>query len=241
MVFGYEFETADLAIILTLVVLEGMLSFDNAAVIAAMSRRVAPEERKRVLWYGLAGAYVFRVLVVFLVAFIAENAAIRLVGGLYLVYLAVNHLGPAHVHGNGNEPTLMNRLGISSFLGIVLAVSLADLAFALDQVLVAVAFTQKIVLIFIAAFFAILFLRLSAGYMARLMDWFPALEKLAYVAVGWVGLKLVAIETAHYYGYTEFEVPKTLSIVVTLGLLFIPVGIKVVMDRVRGRSTIPAE
>ncbi|MBW3582112.1 MAG: hypothetical protein KY455_03340 [Euryarchaeota archaeon] len=240
MVLGYEFESADIIIFFTLILLEGVLSFDNAAILAAMVRKLPVEQRRKALLYGLAGAYVFRVLAILSVAYIIDYPILKLIGGLYLIYLSAKHLLPQPAtHKAGFEERLMGWLGLSGFWGVVVTLELADLVFALDQVLVAVAMTDKIPLIIAASLFAILALRLSAHYVSRLMDWFPALEKLAYLAVGWVGLKLVVVEIIHYAGYTEFEVPKLISVGVTFMLLVFPVLGKWIHDRMR-KTTPPA-
>lgn len=237
MVLGYVFEPADVAIVLTLVFLEGVLSFDNAAVLAAMVRRLPPDQRRRALLYGMAGAYLFRLLAILSVSFLAANPWLKIVGGGYLVYLAATHLVFAKPHEREAKPAgLLARMGLSGFWGVVAAVELADAAFALDQVLAAVAMTEKTLLVVAASFAAIVLLRLSAASMSRLMDWFPALEKLAYGAVGFVGVKLLAVEAAHKLGHPEFEVPKAVSIGVTLGLLAAPVLAKLAWERLRPAS-----
>jgi YkoY family integral membrane protein len=235
--FGYEFESADIGILLTLILLEGVLSFDNAAVLAAMVRKLPMEQRRKALLYGLAGAYAFRTIAILGVAFIIENPILKLVGGGYLLYLAVKHLFFDSPHET--DLGIFAKMGIRGFWGVVLMVELADAAFALDQVLVAVAMTDKVLLIIVASLIAILLLRISAAYMGRLMEWFPQLEKLAYVAVGFVGLKLVVVEAAHYLGYPEFYVPKYISIGVTLSLLVVPVVARFAWEKLRRRA--PAE
>lgn len=239
MPFGYAFEPSDAVILATLIFLEGVLSFDNAAVLAAMVRKLPKTEQRKALLYGLGGAYAFRIAAILAATFIIRNPWLKVVGGAYLLYLAVKHLMPGKPHEGHAESTLSRGVGLSGFWGVVIAVELADLAFALDQVLVAVAMTPKIHLIIAASLVAILFLRLAASYMTRLMDWFPALEKLAYVAVGFVGLKLIAVEAAHTLGYTDFEVPKSVGIGVTFSLLVFPVLGKYVLDRVRAHRTPP--
>lgn len=231
MLFDYAWEPADLGIFLTLILLEGVLSFDNAAVLAAMVRKLPEAQRRKALLYGLAGAYVFRILAILFVAFIIANPLLKVVGGGYLLYLAGKHLLTRRPHEDHVEGGLLAKVGIGGFWGVVIAVELADAAFALDQILVAVAMTDKLPLIIAASLVAILFLRLSATYMTRLMDWFPALEKLAYLAVGFVGAKLVLVEAAHYAGYPGFEVPKAVSIAVTLSLLVVPVVAKAAWER----------
>lgn len=222
MVFGYTFEPSHVAIFATLILLEGVLSFDNAAVLAAMVRKLPVEQRSKALYYGLVGAYTFRVLAILAAAWIIRYPVLKLAGGVYLLYLAVKHLF-FRPHTQHVEHSFLTKLGFSGFWAVVISIELADLAFAIDQVIVAVALTDEIVLIIAASLVAILFLRLSAVYMTRLMDWFPQLEKLAYVAVGFVGLKLVVVDVAHRIGYESFEIPKEISIGVTLSLLVVPV------------------
>jgi len=235
-VFGYVFEPTDVAVFFTLILLEGVLSFDNAAVLAAMVRKLPKEQRRKALLYGLGGAYVFRTLAILSVAFIIQNPWLKILGGAYLLYLAIKHLFFDKPHEEHAEKTFLSRFGFTGFWSTVVAIELADLAFALDQVLVAVAMTEKVVLIIAASVVAILLLRISATYMTRLMDWFPTLEKLAYVAVGFVGLKLVGVEVAHALGYESFEVPKVVSIGVTLSLLVLPVLVKFVWERLARRT-----
>lgn len=231
-VLGYTFEPADVVVFGTLVLIEGVLSFDNAAILAAMVRKLPEDQRARALNYGLAGAYVFRVAAVLGAAFLIRYPLLRALGGAYLVYLAVKHLffKPHEEHA---EPTLLARLGLSPFWALVGGLLLADMAFALDQVIVAVAFTEKIHLIVAASLVAIVVLRFSATYMGRLMEWFPQLEQLAYLAVGFVGLKLVGVEAAHAAGFESFAVPKEITVAVTLSLLVVPVLGKLAWDRWR--------
>jgi YkoY family integral membrane protein len=235
-VTDYHFETVDVAVFLTLLLLEGVLSFDNAAILAAMVRRLPVEQRRKALLYGLGGAYVFRATAILFVSVIIQNEWLKIIGGVYLLYLCIKHLVDQTPHDMDEVPGIANKrlFGLSAFWSIVVAVELADIAFALDQVLVAVALTTKVLLIILASFVAILFLRISAYYVGRLMDWFPKLETLAYVAVGWVGLKLILTTSGHYLGIHWFEVleNKWISVAVTLTVIVVPVIVKAVSDYV---------
>ncbi len=229
MTIDFSFSAADYSVFFTLILLEGALSFDNAAILAALTRRLPVEQRRKALLYGLVGAYVFRVLAILLVAFIIENPWLKIAGGGYLVFLAVKHLWP-----DGHGPDAGSRLakgilGLNPFWSTVVAVEVADIAFALDQVLVAVALTDHIVIIVAAALVAILLLRLSAFYMTILMDWFPRLEMFAYLAVGFVGLKMLLEELV------DIHISKPISIGVTLSILVIPVLVKIAMDLIDKR------
>lgn len=238
--FGYTFDPLDIPLVLTLILLEGVLSFDNAAVLAAMTRRLTPDRRRKALLYGLLGAYVFRILAVLFVVYIIEYPILRVVGGGYLVFLAVKHLATKEEHHAEGDVAPWKIPGLTPFWATVVAVEVTDIAFALDQVLAAVAMTDEVVLIISASMVAILLLRVSAFYMTRLMDWFPALERLAYLAVGFVGLKLlveVGSEYAVRLGWLahEIHVPKAISISITMSLLVVPVVVKALLDQVKKR------
>lgn len=239
-IFGYEPETTDVAVFFTLLFLEAVLSFDNAAVLAAMVRKLPVPQRRKALLYGLGGAYVFRILAILGASFIISNPWLKAVGGGYLVFLMLKHLLSRDPHGEDANLGPLKFLKMNSFWGIVIAVELADIAFALDQVLVAVAMTDKIPVIILASMVGILFLRLAASYMARMMDWFPQLETLAYLAVGFVGVKLIAIEVLHYFHFPTIErilESEVLAITVTMSLLVVPVLVKYILERLRGKGT----
>ena len=248
LLLNYEFESVDVAIFFTLLLLEGALSFDNAAILAAMVRKLPVEQRRKALLYGLAGAYVFRLTAILFVSFIIANPWLKIVGGLYLLYLMGKHVFQKEPHHLDEVPGVAkkNFLGLSPFWSVVVAVELADIAFALDQVLAAVGLfaeksggSDKRFLIVIASFIAILLLRISAYYVGRLIDWFPRLETLAYLAVGWIGFKLVATELAHYAGFEHFEIPKMVSVAVTLSLIVLPAAVKAFLDFVVHRKREP--
>lgn len=226
----YQFETGDIAVFFTLILLEGVLAFDNAAILAAMTRRLPEDQRRKALLYGLAGAYVFRVGAIFAVAWLAENTIVKLLGGLYLVFLSVKHLLPGKTHKE-ESPKWAAALGITGFWAIVIQLEITDLVFAIDQVLVAVALTDKLVLIIAASLIAIVMLRFSALYIGRIMDWFPRLEMFAYLAVGLVGVKLVWNQAVTMASRGDWVIPKAATIIVTLSLLLVPILVKLIVQR----------
>lgn len=78
--------------VVSLVFLEGLLSADNALVLAVMVRHLPRTQQKRALRYGIAGAFVFRLIAVLLASQILDYWQFEVVGGLYLLYLALKHL-----------------------------------------------------------------------------------------------------------------------------------------------------
>lgn len=91
-IFGQTLEVQDLAVVALLVVLEGLLSIDNALVLGLLAKRLPKNEQARALWFGLAGAFVFRFLAVLMASLLLQWTFAKFLGGAYLVYIAVRHL-----------------------------------------------------------------------------------------------------------------------------------------------------
>ncbi len=222
------------AIVLALLMLEAVLSFDNAAILAAVVRKLPIEHRRKALLYGLVGAYALRFAAILGAVILLQNPWLKLVGGAYLVFLALRHFvdllrHKTHEHRMPKEPWLV-RLGVPALVATIIQIEFIDLAFAIDQVVVAVAFVEdipsptNIVLIVIASFTGILFLRIAAVYLSKIMDWLPLLEHMAYVAVGYVGLKLCLDYLFHIH------IPNAFSLSVTFSLFILPVIVKLVFN-----------
>src|SRR5256885_191546 len=89
--FGQTFEVHDLAIIGLLVVLEGVLSIDNALVLGLLARRLPKFLQGKALTYGLIGAFVFRLIAIGTASYLLHWRIAKLLGGLYLVWVALKH------------------------------------------------------------------------------------------------------------------------------------------------------
>jgi YkoY family integral membrane protein len=90
--WGQTFSNQDLMVIALLVLLEGVLSIDNALVLGLLAKRVPKQLQPLALTYGLIGAFVFRVLAIATASFLLKWRIVKLLGGGYLVYIAVKHL-----------------------------------------------------------------------------------------------------------------------------------------------------
>lgn len=90
--FGQTFQAHDLAVIGLLIVLEGVLSIDNALVLGLLAKRLPKAQQGRALTYGLVGAFVFRLFAIATAAYLIQWRWVKLLGGAYLVYVAVKHL-----------------------------------------------------------------------------------------------------------------------------------------------------
>jgi len=89
--FNQTFEPHDLFIIGLLIILEGVLSIDNALVLGILAKRLPKHQQKRALTYGLVGAFVFRLLAIALATILIRLTIVKLLGGAYLLWIAIKH------------------------------------------------------------------------------------------------------------------------------------------------------
>lgn len=84
-------------VLLILIALEGILAADNALVLAIMVKHLPEEKRKKALFYGLAGAFVFRFGSLFMISFLVDVWQVQAIGAIYLMFIAGNHLFKTYV------------------------------------------------------------------------------------------------------------------------------------------------
>src|SRR6185436_8153276 len=97
--FNQTFAASDLAIIGLLIVLEGVLSIDNALVLGLLAKRLPKALQGRALTYGLVGAFVFRIIAIATASYLLHWRIVKLLGGAYLVYVA----GKYFIFGEGDD------------------------------------------------------------------------------------------------------------------------------------------
>lgn len=175
---------ADVLTILFLVILEGLLSFDNALALAAMVSKLPEAQQKKALTYGIFGAFAFRFISLFFIVHFLENPWIKFIGGVYLCWLCVSSL---RVHGE-NE---IKRNIHASFWRTVILVELTDIVFSIDSILAAAALTQKLWIVVFGGILGIMAMRFVSSFFIELIKIFPRLEKSAFILVGIVGAKLL--------------------------------------------------
>lgn len=248
--FNQTFQAHDVLLILVLVVLEGVLSVDNALVLGILAKRVPRHLRSRALTYGLGGAFVFRFLAVAAASWLLHVRWLKVVGGGYLLYLAIRHFtsqNPEEEHHPSHEPSpdaLQPRGAPFHFWYAVGIIELTDLAFAVDSILAAVALVAgqhsakasqihpKLWVIILGGMLGVLLVRVAAGVIVHLLERFTRLEAAAYVLVFLIGLKLLVDWAANVPGQTprvNFHSPTSAgfwlfwgSMVGTLAFGFLP-------------------
>jgi YkoY family integral membrane protein len=179
-------EAGVISVILILIVLEVILSADNALILGVLVQKLPVHLRRKALFYGILGAYVLRGLALLFAALVIKLWWVQALGAAYLLYIALKHfLKPEEAHA---PPPL--EATAAQFWKVVAQVELMDLAFAVDSVLVAVALSDELWVIYTGVFLGILALRMLASLVVTLLDRYPRFKHLAYVVVGLAGVKL---------------------------------------------------
>ncbi len=172
-------------IVFWLIILESLLSIDNALVLAIIVSALPKEQQKRALMYGLWGAFIFRIPAVIFAVWLMSIGWFKILGGAYLLYIAYKGL-----RGLKNDPS-----GIKIAVGfwpVVIQSELMDIAFSIDSILAAVALTDNKWLIITGGIIGIIAMRYAARGLIKVIEKYPILKKTAYVLVLVIGAKLVA-------------------------------------------------
>jgi YkoY family integral membrane protein len=227
-------QPADFLTIALLVALEGLLSADNAMVLAVLVLGLPKREQRNALRYGIFGAFGFRAIATLLAAFLIRLAWVKLLGAGYLLYLVYRHFAGRESGADRRKPKAAQPwLGLTAFWATVVKVELTDIVFAIDSILVAVAMSPKLWVILTGGILGILMMRLVIGRLLSLVERYPPLVDGAFVIIGWVGIKLV-FEYLHSSAYVAFEIPKWLS----LGLIVLIFAVSFLYSRTQERRRI---
>ena len=206
-----DVQLSDFVTIGLLVLLEGLLSADNALVLALMILGLARRDQKKALRYGLVGAFAFRILATLLATYLIRIEWVKLVGGLYLMYLSYQHF----FHSGGSENRGKPRpalpwMGLSALWGTVVKVELVNIAFSVDSILVAVAMSSKTWVVLSGGLLGIIAIRVVIGQLLAIVRKYPAIVDGAFIIIAWVGLKLL-IEYLRAVGLIDLHINKWFS------------------------------
>jgi len=204
----HQFQYSDLFVVAVLIVMEGLLSCDNAVVLALLVRNLPEEQRGKALRYGIWGAYLFRIVALSMIVWLLQYWWIKFIGGLYLAWMAINHFRSSGDGDDGAEAPRKVKLilGLGAFWSTVVWVELTDIAFSVDSIGAAIAVSTKLWVIILGGLLGILAMRFAAQGFVKLLEKFPKLESAAFVAVGVVGLRLCLEFPIDLIGF-KFDVP----------------------------------
>jgi predicted tellurium resistance membrane protein TerC len=266
---------ASLIVVGNLIIIESLLSVDNAAVLATMVMDLPAQQRDKALKYGIIGAYVFRGLCLIFAAFLIQIWWLKPLGGIYLLWLAVDQFknslrygetgslifkiasllgflflvqaqapvvfggisfdifaylirpligigfiflayslfkvstdedddGEINKSNNAIYRFFYDRVGL--FWSTVVLVEIMDLAFSIDNVFAAVAYSRNIIIVCLGVFIGILAMRFVAQWFVRLIEKYAFLETCAFIVIAILGVKLSMAIYTHSAPCSPFSI-----------------------------------
>ena len=131
--FAEIFTPEQIAILSQIIFIDLVLAGDNAIIIGMVASKFPPDQRKKVIFWGIGGAVILRIILTLLTAYLLQITGLRLIGGLLLLYI-VYKLYVDVIKGAEQEEDI--KVDNSSFLKAIWTVLLADFTMSLDNVLV---------------------------------------------------------------------------------------------------------
>lgn len=175
-------------ILLVLVVLEAVLSADNAIALAAIAKSVKdPKSQRQALNIGLVGAYILRIALIFAATWVIKYWQFELIGAIYLLWLVFDYFYTSE----SEKEKESGSLSFKSVWQVIPTIAITDLAFSLDSVTSAIAITEDTWLIVAGGTIGIVILRFLAGLFIRWLQEYTYLEDAGFITVGFVGLRLL--------------------------------------------------
>ena len=173
-----------------LVVLELVLSADNAVALAAIARRCRrPDQERLALNIGIALALLLRLALIVLAQWVLQHPPVQILAAAYLLWLFIDHLRTRGDAAVEDEPVEAGLVG--SLARTVVLLAFTDLAFSIDSVAAAVAISDQTLLIGTGAVIGIIALRFTSGLFIRWLEIYPRLETAGFLAVAFVAVRLL--------------------------------------------------
>lgn len=224
-----------LFILLQVVILDGILSIDNAAALGAIASKLpvkakAPlpkslhwlgtTQREAALKVGILGAYVGRGLMLLITGIVIQYPILKIVGAAYLLWLVYGYFKDVFFPAaEGEEGESRFAKNANNFWKAVVMIELADLAFSIDNVVAVVALSSQLWIIILGVFISIVIMRFAAVLFIKLLAFEPLLEHAAYCLIAAIAIELVL----KFFGVGISEIMQ-FSISMGILLLFVLYG-----------------
>lgn len=201
-----------IGLVISLILLECLLSTDNALVLSAFVKPLPTNQQKKALFYGLIGAYTFRFLLIGIGTYLIHLSFVKILGSIYLAFISIQFFYKKYYLKESFETNKKeNNHGIlvkifGTFWATVISVELMDLVFSIDSILASLAVSDEIWIVMLGGFIGILCMRGIASLIINLMDRIPELEITAYILIFFIAIKM---------GLTLFaiEIPTTIFLI----------------------------
>ncbi|KOS62503.1 TerC family protein [Lysinibacillus agricola] len=230
-------------VLIVLIVLEGLLAADNAVVMAVMVRHLPQEQQKKALFYGLFGALIFRFSALFVITILVNYWQIQALGAAYLLFMSAKNIYDLR-HKEDSEEVANDKAKKkgTGFWMTVLKVEAADIAFAIDSMLAAVAIAVTLPklgdfdigginggqfsVMLLGGFIGVIMMRFAAQWFVKILNDYPSLETAAFLIVGWVGVKLVVLTLSHEkVGILPVEFPHSTAWELTFWVVLVAIAL----------------
>ena len=181
------FTPEQLTILTQIIFIDLVLAGDNAIIIGMVASKFPVEQRKKVIFWGIGGAVILRIILTLLTAYLLQITGLRLIGGVLLLYI-VYKLYVDVIKGASNEDDV--KVDNSSFLKAIWTVLLADFTMSLDNVLgVAGAAGHHYHLLIFGLILSIVLMAVAANLIS---GWIKKYKWIAWI--GLLAILIVAIE-----------------------------------------------
>ena len=176
-----------------LIILEILLSADNAIALASLTKSLKnSEDRTRALNIGITISLILRIFLILLSALLLKYLIIRVLAGLYLIYLFFSNVILKGKNYSDEEIKKdYSNFNKINFIKVVALLSVTDLAFSIDSITTAVAISDQYILVVTGAVIGVIALRFTSEIFLRLIEYFTRLEMAGYIAILIIGSKLI--------------------------------------------------
>ena len=193
--FAEFFSPDQIAILTQIILIDLVLAGDNAIIIGMVASKFPTEQRKKIIFWGIGGAVILRIILTLLTAYLLQINGLRLIGGLLLLYI-VYKLYKDVINGSENEEDI--KVDNSSFLKAIWTILLADFTMSLDNVLgVAGAAGDHYGLLVFGLILSIVLMATAATLISK---WIKEYKWIAWA--GLLAILIVAIELI----YTDIKI-----------------------------------
>ena len=193
--FAELFSPEQLTILTQIILIDLVLAGDNAIIIGMVASKFPPEQRKKIIFWGIGGAVILRIILTLLTAYLLQITGLRLVGGLLLLYI-VYKLYTDVIKGTAHEDDI--KVDNSNFLKAIWTILLADFTMSLDNVLgVAGAAGDHYFLLIFGLVLSIILMATAATLISK---WIKKYRWIAWL--GLIAILVVAIELI----YTDLKI-----------------------------------
>ena len=193
--FAELFTPEQLTILSQIIFIDLVLAGDNAIIIGMVASKFPVEQRKKIIFWGIGGAVILRIILTMLTAYLLQITGLRLIGGLLLLYI-VYKLYTDVIKGQSDEEDI--KVDNSSFMKAIWTVLLADFTMSLDNVLgVAGAAGDHYLLLIFGLALSIILMATAANLIS---GW---IKKYKWIA--WAGLLAILVVAVELI-YTDIKI-----------------------------------